>query len=195
MKKNLVIISAIVLAGTFGACKNVPQAEIDAATVAIDSLKLVQADVYLAEEFLALNDSLNAVNVEIETQKAKLIGNFGKSKEKLGVITTQAHELVAKTEARKQEIINEIEATKGTIQTIMDENLQLIASAPKGKEGKQAIEAITSDLNTINTSVGEVPDLVENGDLKAAQTKIMAAWQKASEINTELKTVMAKYNK
>lgn len=195
MKKGLVIIYAIVIAGLFGACKNIPQTELDAANAAIDSLKIVQADVYLGEEFMALQDSLNAVNVEIESQKAKMFGSFGKSKEKLTVIAAQANELVTKTEVRKQEIKDEIAATLVTVQTVMAENFELVNSAPKGKEGKQAVEAISSDLNVINASLSEIQELVQNGDLNAAHTKMMSASQSASEINSELKSVMAKYNK
>ena len=195
MKKSLVIFSAILLAGLFNACKNVPQAELDSANSAIDSLKVVQADVYLADEFLSINDSLSAVKVEIENQKGKMFGSYGKSKEKLVAISNQATELVAKTEVRKQEIKGEIETTLVAVQTLIDENLVMIENAPKGKEGKQAIEAITVDLSAISTSISEIPAMVENGELIAAHTKIMSAQKNATEINAELKTVMEKYKK
>lgn len=69
-----------------------------------------------------------------------------------------------------------------------------MAKAPKGKEGKESIEAIKLDLNTIHYSVGEVPVLVANGDLIGAQRKVNAAQQKATAINNELKTVLEKEN-
>ena len=68
----------------------------------------------------------------------------------------------------------------------------LVAKAPKGKEGKEAIEAIKLDLTAITASVGEVSGLVASGDLLGAQTKVNAAQQKATEINTELKSVLEK---
>jgi len=75
---------------------------------------------------------------------------------------------------------------------LIDENTALLAKAPKGKEGKEAIEAIKLDLAGITASAGEVPALLASGDLLGAQTKINAAQQKATEINTELKTVLEK---
>jgi predicted DNA-binding transcriptional regulator YafY len=142
-----------------------------------------------------LSDSLNAVGIEIENQKAKLFGSFAASKEKLVAISNQANELVAKTESRKSEIKDEIQTVQAVVTAVMEENYAMIETAPKGKEGKQAIEAITSDLSTITVSISEVPALVEQGELLNAQAKIAATQQKANEINAELKAVMAKYTK
>lgn len=195
MKKIFVLMMAIALTGVFTSCNKIPQVEMDAATAALEQARTAQADVYLVTDYMALQDSLSKINVEIESQKGKFIGNYKVSKEKLAAVSAQANELVTKTETRKQEIKTEVATAQTKIAEIMAENNQLIEMAPKGKEGKQAIEAISSDLNMINVSVSEVPALVEQGDLMAAQTKINAAQQKATEINTELKTVMEKYTK
>ena len=189
------IFGIVAVAAILGGCKKVPQAEMTAATAALEQAKAAQADIYLVADYMALQDSLNKINVSIESQKAKVFGSFKEPKQKLSQVSAQAGELVAKTETRKQEIKNEVAASQTTISEIMAENNQLIAMAPKGKEGKQALDAIASDMNMISSSVNEVPVLVENGDLLTAQTKVNAAHQKATEINTELKTVLEKYNR
>ena len=77
----------------------------------------------------------------------------------------------------------------------MAESNSMVEMAPKGKEGKAAVEAIKVDLATINATVMEVPSMVESGNLLGAQTKVNAAKQKATEINNELKTVLEKYKR
>lgn len=192
MKRIFYVLTIAVAALMFTSCAKAPQAEIDAAKAALEQAKSAQADLYVEGDFLAVQDSLNAVMVEIEAQSSKLFKSYGSSKEKLATIATQATELVAKTDVRKEEIKTEVATAEAATQALIEENNALLAKAPKGKEGKEAIEAIKLDLAGITSSVGEVSGLMANGDLLGAQTKVNAAQQKATQINTELKTVLEK---
>ncbi len=192
MKKIFYVMSIFAAALLFTSCAKPPQAEIDAAKAALEQAKAAQADKYVEADFLAVQDSLNAVLVEVEAQSSKLFKSYGKAKEKLVVITTNATELVAKTEVRKEEIKTEVAAAQTAVAALLEEDNALLAKAPKGKEGKEAIEAIKLDLAGITASVAEVDGLLASGDLLGAQTKINAAQQKATEINTELKAVLDK---
>jgi hypothetical protein len=192
MKRIFYVLSIAVAALMFTSCAKAPQAEIDAAKAALEQAKSAQADLYVEGDFLAVQDSLNAVMVEIEAQSSKLFKSYGSSKEKLATIATQATELVAKTDVKKEEIKTEVATAEAATLALIEENNALVAKAPKGKEGKEAIEAIKLDLGNITASVGEVSGLLANGDLLGAQTKVNAAQQKATEINTELKTVLEK---
>ena len=192
MKKIFYVLSIAVATLIFTSCAKPPQAEIDAAKAALEQAKTAQADLYVEADFLAVQDSLNAVMNEIEAQSSKLFKSYGAAKEKLAVVTTQATELVAKTDVRKEEIKTEVASAESATMALIEENNALLAKAPKGKEGKEAIEAIKLDLTNITASVGEVSGLVASGDLLGAQTKVNAAKQKATDINTELKTVLEK---
>ena len=192
MKKIFYVMSIFAAALLFTSCAKPPQAEIDAAKAALEQAKAAQADKYVEADFLAVQDLLNAVMVEVEAQSSKLFKSYGKAKEKLVVITTNATELVAKTEVRKEEIKTEVAAAQTAVAALLEEDNALLAKAPKGKEGKEAIEAIKLDLAGITASVAEVDGLLASGDLLGAQTKINAAQQKATEINTELKAVLDK---
>lgn len=192
MKKIFYLLSIVAATVLFTSCAKPPQAEIDAAKAALEAAKTAQADLYVEADYLAVQDSLNAVLAEVEAQSSKLFKSYGKSKEKLVVVTSDATGLVAKTDARKEQIKTEIATAEAAVTALIEENNMLVAKAPKGKEGKEAIEAIKLDLAGITTSVGEVPGLVASGDLLGAQTKVNAAQQKATEINTELKTVLEK---
>jgi len=192
MKKIFYVLSIVAATLLFTSCAKPPQAEIDAAKAALEAAKTAQADLYVEADYLAVQDSLNAVMAYVEQQNSKLFKSFGKAKEKLVVITADATGLVAKSDARKEQIKTEVATAEAATQALIAENNALLAKAPKGKEGKEAIEAIKLDLAGITASVGEVPGLVATGDLLGAQTKVNAAQQKATEINTELKTVLEK---
>lgn len=192
MKKNVFVLTLVAAAIIFTSCGKLPQAEIDSAKNALEQAKTVQADLYLQADFYALQDSLNATVVAIEEQKSKMFGNYKMATEKLNEITVQATDLVAKTESRKEEIKTEVASAQMAISALIEENNQMLELAPKGKEGKEALEAIKADVDGISTSVSEIPVLIENGDLLNAQTKVKAAQEKAVEINTELKTVLEK---
>ena len=193
MRKNLIVYTLTIVAMFFAGCSKLPQAEIDAARAALDQAKTAQADLFLENDFLALQDSLNAAVVAVEAGKSKMFGSFSDEKARLTDISTRAAELVAKVGTRKEEIKIEIASAQASVTAMLEENASLLAQAPKGKEGKEALEAIKLDIDGISSSMAEVPSLLAGGDILAAQTKIRAAQEKATEINTELKTVLEKY--
>jgi len=195
MKSKFFVLMVMAAAVLFVGCSKLPQAEIDAAKTSLEQAKTAQADIYLVDEFFGIQDSLNAIIVAAEAEKSKMFGNYKEVKAKLEVVTAQSTELVAKTETRKEEIKNDLATAQLEISTLQQENNQLLEIAPKGKEGKEALDAIRADIEGINTSVSDVPVLIESGDLLNAQTKVKAAQEKAAAINAELKTVLEKYMK
>jgi hypothetical protein len=195
MKSKFFVLIVMAVAVLFAGCSKLPQAEIEAAKASLEQAKTAQAYIYLVDEFFGIQDSLNAIIVAAEAEKSKMFGNYKEIKEKLEVVTTQSNELVAKTETRKEVIKNDLATAQLEISTLQQENNQLLEIAPKGKEGKEALDAIRADMDGINVSVSDVPVLIESGDLLNAQTKVKAAQEKAAAINNELKTVLEKYMK
>ncbi len=195
MKSKFFALIVLAVAVLFAGCSKLPQAEIDAAKASLEQAKTAQADIYLVDEFFGIQDSLNAIIVAAEAQSSKMFGNYKEVKTKLEAVTAQSTELVAKTESRKEEIKNDLATAQLEISSLQQENNQLLELAPTGKEGKEALDAIRADIEGINTSVSDVPVMIESGDLLNAQTKVKAAQEKAAAINTELKTVLEKYMK
>ncbi|WP_120272762.1 hypothetical protein [Mangrovibacterium diazotrophicum] len=196
MKKKLMIaLTAVSIAVLFSSCGKIPQAEIDAANVAIEAAKTAGADVYVAEDFAALQDSMRAVNENVEAQNGKLFKNFDKVKEQLVVVTQLAADTKTKTEVRKEEVKQEVAALQTEIADLVAQNNELVAQAPKGKEGAAALEAIKGDIALIEASQTEVTDLVAADNLMGALEKSKASKEKAVAINTELSEVIAKYAK
>jgi len=191
MFKLFSIVIAVVAITT--ACNKVPQAEIDATNAAVAEAKSSQADVYLPEAYSALMDSMNAVNEAIEAQKSKLFGRYGDIKVKLANYAQIASDLKVQTAARKEEIKKEVATAITEIDALIASNKELVAKAPRGKEGTTALMAIKADLATIETSVADVQKAVGTESYIATLDKAKAVKEQAVSINTELKTVMEKY--
>jgi hypothetical protein len=193
MKKNLVVFALVITGLVMGGCAKVPQMEIDAVNVSIEKAKVAEADVYLPAEFAAVQDSMNAINAEVEAQKSKMFGSYKDVKVKLAALQVVADELEGKSIAKKEEIKLEVNTIYAEMQTLLAENNALLLKAPKGKEGKVVIEAIKGELTVIEATMAEVPGLLESGNLLGAQAKVKAVQEKATAINAELLAVIEKY--
>ena len=196
MKSKLIIaIAAMGVAVLFSSCAKVPQAEIDAATASIQEVKDAGADLYVPEAYQALVDSMKSANEKVEVAKAKWFPNYNKAKETLATVSQMAVDTKAKSEARKVELKAEVEAMIVEVKALVEENKGLIAKAPKGKEGREALEAIKSDVAVAETTVTEVEALLANGDLIGSNDKIKAAKEKATSIKDELTAAIDKTKK
>lgn len=198
MKKVIFSISSLVLmALLISSCAKVPTVELDAAKAAVESAKTIEANRYLPEEFNALQDSMVSAETAIETEKSKffLSRSYSDIAVKLTAITTSTEELKTKTEERKAQVRDEVQTIVTAVTALVAENKELLKKAPKGKEGKAALEAIQNDITVIEASLNEVNTLVTNGDYLTAQDKVNAANVKATAINDELKAAIAKAKK
>ncbi len=193
MKNKILLgLAAIVMVAILSSCGKKPQAEIDATNAAIEAAKTAQAQIYVPAEFSAVQDSMNAVMAEITAQESKLFKKFGPSKAKLESTLNLANKVAADAAAKKEEVKKEVETAMTDVKAVIEENKTLITKAPRGKEGAAVLEAIKTDMGTIDTSVAEAQDLYDKGSFMDALNKVNAAKEKAVGINTELKDAIAK---
>jgi len=177
----------------FTSCEKLPQAEIDSANQAIENTR-VEAEMYAPEEFLALQDSLQVALQLVEQEKSGLFPSFKNSKAKLVMIDSLAMQTQQVALTKKEEMKAEVQAALLEVKTLLEENKTLITAAPKGKEGALALEQINQELGVIETSVNEISNEWQNGDYYNSKEKVVSVKEKASQINTELKDVLAKFN-
>lgn len=174
-------------------CGEIPQEEMNQANAAISEARAAGAELYAPEAFVALQDSMNAVSEGIEAQSSKFFSNYSDSKEGLAAVTQLAGEVQLKAESKKEELKTQIQATIAEVKGLIEANNQLILDAPRGKEGTSALVAIQGELTTIETAISETGVLLEQGEYFASLDKATAAKEKATAINTELQTVISKY--
>jgi hypothetical protein len=176
----------------FTSCGKVPQTQIDATKAAIEAAKTAEAPVYLPVEFAAVQDSMNVIMSEVETQNGKLFKRFGEVKVKLDSTLALANRLTVNVVTKKEEVKKEVETLLESTKTIIDENSKLIVKAPRGKEGTVVLAQIKSDIAVIETTLIEAQGSYDNGLYMEALNKVKVANESATKINTELKEAIEK---
>jgi len=193
MKNRILMgIAAFAMVAFLSSCGKVPQAKIDAVTVAIDSAIVLQADVYVPAALAAVQDSMKAINTEIEAKKSKLFKNFKDAEAKLDKALVAAQTLQTDAVAKKEEVKKSVETLMTDIKAVIEENGKLMKRAPRGKEGAAVLEQIKTETTTIEASVAEAQTLYDGGKYMDALNKVKAASERANGINTELKDAIAK---
>jgi hypothetical protein len=192
-----VLFTVVALAGMallFTSCAKLPEMEMTNAKAAVEAAKAAEADRYVPAEYRAVQDSLNTAMTEVENQKSKfvLFRSYKKVTVKLNNVITLANTVKANAGIRKEEVKNEAQQTLAAATTLVTEVKDLILKAPKGKEGKEALEAINSDLALVEASLAEVSTLINNGDYLTALDKVKAANDKAASLKAELEEAIAK---
>jgi len=190
----IAVFGLVLMLALVTGCAKAPQQELDAAKAAFETARQAEADVYLADEFKAAQDSLNAALTEIETQNSKfaLTRNYNKAKNLLLAATNLANDLNAKVAAKKEEVKAQAEQLVVDLQTALTEAKALLKKAPKGKEGKEVLEAIQSEINAVETSMTDATNLLNTGKFMEAKDKLTAALQKVNQIKDELNQAIAK---
>jgi hypothetical protein len=191
-RKVLMGLAAIMMVAVLVSCGKKPQAEIDVAIAAVQAAKTAEANVYLPAEFAAVNDSMNAVNAEIEAQSSKMFKKFGPAKEQLLKVTTLANELSVNAAAKKNEVKMEVETALAAMKGVVEENKALITKAPRGKDGAAALEQIKTEMAGLEAATTEIETIYNSGAYMDALNKVKASNDSAVRINTELKDAIAK---
>lgn len=194
MKNRLFLVFAMVMMAILASgCGKMPQESIRAAKSAVDAAKNAQADIYMASEYKALEDSLNVMMQKIEAENSKFMKDFGEVKTQLEALTVQAEKVTAAVPAKKEAVKTEAETMVTTIKDNLAATRTLLAKAPLGKEGRAAITQITGELNVIETRVKEVEAaLREDINYAEALDRLNAAQKSVTDINTELTEAIAK---
>jgi len=185
----LVSASLIVMTG----CAKAPESELSTAKAALDSARSVQAETYVAAEFSAASDSLKAAQTEIEKQKSGLVGrNYDKAKALLASATLIAHNAQIKAVEEKQKMKVETDSAMSREDTLIGETKTLLAKAPKGKDGKTALEAIGSEIEALEASHAETMQIKSIENYPKAISQVNAQIAKLDSIKVELTTAIGK---
>jgi|SRR5450759_2433517 len=190
--KVLMGLAAIAMVAFLSSCGKVPQEKIDATNAAITAAQTAEAGVYVPAELTAVQDSMKAINAEVEVQKSKLFKKFGPVTLKLDATLADANKVAADAVAKKAEVKKEVETTLTDIKAVLEENTALMKKAPRGKDGAAALEQMKTEMATIEASVAEAQGLYDKGSYLDANNKVKAAKERAVGINTELKDAIAK---
>jgi hypothetical protein len=192
--KNRILLgfAALAMVAFLSSCGKVPQAKIDAVNSAIDSAKVLQADVYVPAAFAAVQDSMKAIMTDVEAQKSKLFKKFGPANLKLDATLALAKTVQTSAVAKKDEVKKATETLLADTKKVAEENAKLLKRAPRGKEGAQVIESFKTDMATCDASCADAQGLYDKGSYMDAFNKVTAAKATADKVNEELKAAIKK---
>ena len=82
--------------------------------------------------------------------------------------------------ARIEEIKTEYQTAFAEVQQMIIDNKALVEKAPKGKEGREALEQIKGEISVVETSAMDAQSLFDAGNYMEALNKINAAKSKSA---------------
>jgi len=184
MKKNWNILAmAILVVALSVSCGKAPQAEIDAAKAAVDSLKAHGADKIMAEEFTPIQTSLDEAMKSVDEQNSKTFKSYGDAKTKLTEVTTNAAALEPKVAEKKAELMKQVDGLSTEITELNNKTKNMIPSSNLNAKWL----GLQNDATAVDASMTEIKAMVEENDLIAAITKLEETKKEAEEVNDEVK--------
>jgi hypothetical protein len=75
---------------------------------------------------------------------------------------------------------------------VVDSDKVLLQQAPRGKDGREALESIQDDLTAVEAAIATADSVMRIGDFLAARDKASACLAKANTIGQELKDAIEK---
>jgi len=192
--KNLFRVFTLValFAFLFAACAKQPTQDLDSAKAALETATKAGADIYAKDELKKLNDDLTAATDEVNAQGKKLFKKFGKAKEMLAKIKTDADALLPVIATRKEEAKNNALTAQNEAKAAFEEAKALVAKAPRGKGTAADIEAFKADLKALEASLTEVQQAIDGENYPGASDKANAIKEKAAGISDQIKKAIAK---
>lgn len=175
-------------------CKEPPTQLLADADAAMQAAQTAEANRYAADLFNAAKDSLNAAQAEVEQQNSKfaLTRNYDRAAALLNSAVAAFNSAKDAAATNKETVKAEAEALLAQVTTKIEDAKKLMAKAPKGKEGRAALEMIQGDISAVETGLSEAQTALTGGDFMTARDKVQAAANKIDSVIGELESAIGK---
>jgi PBP1b-binding outer membrane lipoprotein LpoB len=192
--KSMMKVFALVLlvAFVFTGCAKQPTQQMDAAKAAVQGVVAAKGDVYAKDELNTLQKDLQAATDEVNAQAKKFFKKYGKAKEMLAKVVTDADAVKAQIPGRIEAAKKAAEMAINDAKAAFDGAKALLEKAPKGKGTKADIEAMKADLGGLETQMTEVQNAMTAEDYFGAKDKAMAIKDKAAAIAEQVQKAIDK---
>jgi len=137
---------------------------------------------------------LSAAQAEVEQQNSKfaLMRNYDRAAALLNSAVAAFNSAKDAAATNKETVKAEAEALIAQVTTKIEDAKKLMAKAPKGKEGKAALELIQGDINAVESGLSEAQTSLTGGDFLTARDKVQAAASKIDSVIGELESAIGK---
>ena len=158
MRQKLMVILLVVGVGAVAAgCSKPPQADIDAATAAIQKASSAGATEYAADSLKAAQDAQAALEAELKVQadKFSMFRSYTKATELAAAAKAAGDKAEQDAMAGKEQAKNEATALIEEAKAMLAQAQEMLSKAPKGKGTQADLEALKVDLTGAETAIGE----------------------------------------
>lgn len=187
-----VFVLTLLVAFVFTGCAKQPTQQMDAAKAAVQAVATAKGDVYAKDELNTLQKDLQAATDEVNAQAKKFFKKYGKAKEMLAKVVTDADAVKAQIPGRIEAAKKAAEMAINDAKTAFDGAKALLEKAPKGKNTKADIEAMKADLGGLETQMTEVQNAMTAEDYFGAKDKATAIKDKAAAIAEQVQKAIDK---
>lgn len=191
--KRISFLSLVAIMFLATSCGKMPQESIDAVNASIVSAQAAQANIYMSSELKGAQDSLAVIMQGVEAENSKFFKNFDNYKTRLETLKGNLDQIITEVPAKKEECKQAAQAGLDSLKAMYATSQELLAKAPKGKEGRAALQQIGEDLKVIEGTITEIETtLTGDANFKQLLDKVTATQKSIEGINTELSDAIAK---
>lgn len=175
---------ALVLAG----CAQPPNADVDAARLAIDQARQAQAAEYAPQAWTAAQDAQAKLQVELEAQRQRwaAVRSYTVAKQLAVESKLAAERSRDEAVAGKEQAKTEATTMMTQARDAAEKAKASVTTAPRGKGTEADLASLKSDASSIDDTLQEMQRLFDAGDYLGAKTKAQAALDAAKQIESEI---------
>jgi chromosome segregation ATPase len=179
-------------------CAKPPQQELDGAQAAMNEATQAEAATYAPDEYARAQESMNAVNAELEAQNAKfaLIRSYNRTKELVATANQEAADAKAAAAAGKQQTMGDaqaaIDAAKASLAAAQTAMTELEACRRKPKGFSKDMEMMQATWDGYNAQVAELDAAYGREDYKGAQAQAESLKAQADTLLSDLQAAKEK---
>jgi hypothetical protein len=189
MRKALTLLTLVLVAAALG-CAKPPQAEIDAASQAMDAAQAAGAPDYAPDAWAKAQASEAELEAELTAQKDAfaLSRSYEKAKNLAEATKSQAESAATQAQTGKEQAKNDATQSIEQAKALRQEVDQLLATAPTGKGSVADLAALRADTGTTEESIRAAEAALAAGQYREAQAKAQAAIQSLEAVKAEIES-------
>jgi hypothetical protein len=191
---RILIVSGIMATILLAGCGNAPTEQVAAAQQAMEVARAAEADKYAPEEFSAAQNAFSQATDEIKAQDDAffLSRSYDNADQLLDESLAQLEAAKTAAVANKEIVKKEVEVLTTETEAAIETAKSALAKAPRGKDSREALEAMKADLEAAIAAVAEAREIYSKGDYIAAKTSLTQSMEKATTLSGEVEQAMQK---
>jgi len=190
-----VSIGLALLSLIFIGCAEPPTDGIQAAKIALADAQAAEAERYASNAFEQATAALAKADKAVTEQNKKfaLTRDYTQAKQLIEAAHKAAQNAKTTAMTNRERARTETERLLAQIENAIMETKALVASAPKDKALKPALDECNNDLTMTEAALADVKMVESTGDYLKAKSQATTAFASASSTKDELQQAIAKY--